>query len=97
MQNAVIYARFSSHGQNEQSIDGQIEECQQYCDQMGFNIVGVYHDNAIIWYKQTGRVQVVNGIGLKMLPPLTIFVLWATTAVRATVGLPTVSVFALAF
>lgn len=47
MQNAVIYARFSSHGQNEQSIDGQIEECQQYCDQMGFNVVGVYHDNAI--------------------------------------------------
>ena len=47
MQNAVIYARYSSHGQNEQSIDGQIEECQQYCEQMGFNVVGVYHDNAI--------------------------------------------------
>ena len=47
MQNAVIYARFSSHGQNEQSIDGQVEECQQYCEQMGFNVVGIYHDNAI--------------------------------------------------
>lgn len=47
MQNAVIYARYSSHGQNEQSIDGQIDECQQYCEQMGFNVVGVYHDNAI--------------------------------------------------
>lgn len=47
MQNAVIYARFSSHGQNEQSIEGQIEECQDYCNQMGFNVVGVYQDRAI--------------------------------------------------
>lgn len=47
MQNAVIYARYSSHGQNEQSIEGQVQECQVYCEQMGFNIVGIYHDNAI--------------------------------------------------
>lgn len=47
MQNAVIYARYSSHGQNEQSIEGQIEECQEYCNLMGFNVVNIYYDKAL--------------------------------------------------
>lgn len=29
--NAVIYARYSSEGQREESIDGQIRECIQSC------------------------------------------------------------------
>ena len=28
--NAVIYARFSSHSQQEQSIDGQLRYCREY-------------------------------------------------------------------
>lgn len=47
MQNAVIYARFSSHGQNEQSIEGQIDDCQAYCESMNFNVVGIYKDKAM--------------------------------------------------
>ena len=27
MTNVVVYARFSSHNQNEQSIEGQLNEC----------------------------------------------------------------------
>ena len=27
--NAVIYARYSSYGQNEQSIEGQLRECMR--------------------------------------------------------------------
>ena len=28
--NVVIYARYSSHNQTEQSIEGQIKVCQEY-------------------------------------------------------------------
>ena len=30
MQTAVIYARYSSYGQTEQSIEGQMRECMEY-------------------------------------------------------------------
>lgn len=30
--NAVIYARFSSHSQREQSIEGQLKTCYNYFD-----------------------------------------------------------------
>ena len=29
--NAVIYARYSSHNQTEQSIEGQLRDCYEYC------------------------------------------------------------------
>ena len=32
MNNCVIYARFSSHGQNEQSIDGQVRICTEFAE-----------------------------------------------------------------
>lgn len=43
----VIYARYSSAGQNEQSIDGQIEGCMKYAAQRGFRVVGEYIDRAL--------------------------------------------------
>ena len=46
MNNAVIYARFSSVGQNEQSIDGQIRICQEFAKSKGFNIIKTYIDKA---------------------------------------------------
>lgn len=44
MQNAVIYARFSSHGQNEQTIEGQIRVCKEYAAAHGLNIIAIYQD-----------------------------------------------------
>ena len=44
MENAVIYARYSSHGQNEQTIDGQIRVCTEYAEKMGLNIIKTYID-----------------------------------------------------
>ena len=32
---AVIYARYSSDNQREESIEGQIRECMEYAIQMG--------------------------------------------------------------
>lgn len=47
MTKAVIYARFSSHNQREESIEGQIRECKRFAEQNGFLIVGEYADRAI--------------------------------------------------
>lgn len=46
MKNAVIYARYSSQGQNEQSIEGQIRICTEYAESKGFVIVKTYADRA---------------------------------------------------
>lgn len=42
MKNAVIYARFSSHAQNEQSIEGQIRICTEYAESQGYTVVKAY-------------------------------------------------------
>lgn len=47
MDNAVIYARFSSAKQQEQSIDGQLRCCREYAERRGMKIVGEYCDRAI--------------------------------------------------
>lgn len=43
----VIYARYSSSGQREESIEGQLRECREYADRYGINIVGEYCDYAL--------------------------------------------------
>lgn len=45
--NAVIYARYSSDRQTEQSIEGQIHVCQAYAEREGITVVGTYIDRAI--------------------------------------------------
>ena len=44
--NIVIYARFSSHSQTEQSIEGQLKVCYQYAEQNNHTVVGEYIDRA---------------------------------------------------
>lgn len=44
---AVIYARFSSHNQTEQSIEGQLKTCYEFAQKNGYSIVGEYIDRAI--------------------------------------------------
>lgn len=45
--NAVIYARYSSHSQQEQSIEGQLRDCYAYAEREGLHVVGEYIDRAI--------------------------------------------------
>jgi DNA invertase Pin-like site-specific DNA recombinase len=45
--NAVIYARYSSHSQRDESIEGQLRECHEYAAKNGFTVVGEYCDRAI--------------------------------------------------
>lgn len=44
---AVVYARFSSHSQTEQSIEGQLHECYDYAKRHDLVIVGEYIDRAL--------------------------------------------------
>ncbi len=48
--NVVIYARFSSHAQNEQSIEGQLKVCYEYARRNNYTVVGEYIDRGM-----TGR------------------------------------------
>ena len=45
--NAVIYARYSSSSQREESIEGQVKECTAYAERNGYTIIGTYADRAI--------------------------------------------------
>lgn len=45
--NVVIYARYSSHSQSEQSIEGQIAVCKEYAKKNDYTIVGEYIDRAL--------------------------------------------------
>ncbi len=44
--NVVIYARFSSHSQTEQSIEGQLKVCYEYAEQNHYTVIGEYIDRA---------------------------------------------------
>ena len=45
--NAVIYARYSSDNQREESIEGQIRECTAYAEKNGITILRHYIDRAL--------------------------------------------------
>lgn len=49
---AVVYARYSSHSQGEQSIEGQIEKARNYAASKGYTIIHEYVDRA-----QSGRTD----------------------------------------
>ena len=42
----VIYARYSSDNQREESIEGQIRECKAFAERNGIDIIGSYIDRA---------------------------------------------------
>ena len=47
MKGAVIYARYSSEKQNEQSIEGQLRICNQYAEANGLTILDTYIDSSM--------------------------------------------------
>jgi DNA invertase Pin-like site-specific DNA recombinase len=44
---AVIYARYSSDNQREESIDGQIRECKAFAEKNDITVLGSYIDRAL--------------------------------------------------
>ena len=55
--NIVIYARFSSHSQTEQSIEGQLKVCYEYAEANHYTVVGEYIDAAVIIGLKTLRLK----------------------------------------
>ena len=47
MRKAVIYARYSSDSQTEQSIEGQLRVCREYAQNNNILIVDTYVDRAM--------------------------------------------------
>lgn len=47
MKTAVIYARYSSDNQSEQSIEGQLRVCEEYAQKNNILILGTYIDRAM--------------------------------------------------
>lgn len=46
MKKAVIYARFSSNNQRDESIDAQVRACREYAKHNDLNVIHVYADRA---------------------------------------------------
>ena len=44
---AVLYARYSSSSQTEQSIEGQVRVCRELAERNGYVIVSEYIDRAM--------------------------------------------------
>ncbi len=47
MKTAVIYARYSSDRQTEQSIEGQLRECHEFAEREHIHIIDTYIDRAV--------------------------------------------------
>ena len=54
---AVIYARYSSHSQTEQSIEGQLHDNYAWASQQGITVVGEYIDRALSTLPHRIRTQ----------------------------------------
>ena len=59
---AVIYARYSSDNQREESIEGQLRECSGFAERKGYTIVKTYADRAISGKKADNRPQFMQMI-----------------------------------
>ena len=46
MEKAVVYARYSSHNQSEQSIEGQLAAARKYAESKDYVIIKEYCDRA---------------------------------------------------
>ena len=45
--NVVLYCRYSSDSQREESIEGQLRECKAYCERNGMTVIKSYIDRAL--------------------------------------------------
>lgn len=44
----VIYARYFSDNQREESTEGQLRECKEYAELNGITILGTYIDRSLL-------------------------------------------------
>ncbi|MGN1136798.1 MAG: recombinase family protein [Oscillospiraceae bacterium] len=54
---AVIYARYSSDNQREESIEGQLRECMFFAERKGYTVIKSYADRAISGKRADNRPE----------------------------------------
>lgn len=54
---AVIYARYSSDNQREESIEGQVRECLAFAERKGYTVIKTYADRAISGKRADNRPE----------------------------------------
>lgn len=74
---AIAYYRFSSHAQNEQSIDQQRELAEKYAEEHGLTIVKEYPDEALSGRDDTRPQYQLMLSEIKTLKPA-VLILWKT-------------------
>ena len=55
--NAVIYARYSSSSQREETIEVQIRECTKFAEQNGYKLIGTYAGRSIRAWRITAPIS----------------------------------------
>lgn len=60
MPSAVIYARFSSDKQTEDSIEAQVRACREYAARHGMTIADIYIDEAVSGKGSNGPAPAVS-------------------------------------
>ncbi len=59
---AVIYARYSSDNQREESIEGQLRECMAFAERKGYTVIKSYADRAISGKRADNRPEFLQMI-----------------------------------
>ena len=76
MQTGVIYARYSCDKQTENSILGQVRDCQAFAERNNINVIGLYKDEAISGKTAIKRPSFMKMIGDAALGMFDCIIVW---------------------
>ena len=73
---AVIYARYSSDNQREESIEGQVRECQSFAERKGYSLIRTYIDRALSGTRADNRPEFQQMISDSTLREFQYVIVW---------------------
>ena len=73
---AVIYARYSSDNQREESIEGQVRECQSFAERKGYTVIRTYIDRALSGTRADNRPEFQQMISDSTLREFQYVIVW---------------------
>ena len=73
---SVIYARYSSDNQREESIEGQVRECQSFAERKGYSVIRTYIDRALSGTRADNRPQFQQMISDSTLREFQYVIVW---------------------
>lgn len=73
---AVIYARYSSDNQREESIEGQVRECIAFAERKGYTVIHTYIDRALSGTRADNRPEFQQMISDSTLREFQYVIVW---------------------